>query len=479
MLQGKLRHGAGSMSARDALEVATRGGAACLGRTGEIGELSVGACGDLVVWALDGVRFAGALSDPVEAWLRCGPVSARHTVVGGRLVVEDGVPVHSGPRRAARRPPPGVAAHAGGALGGSGCVPGRIRRNARVPHLESAAPSSHRPGAPVSVHLPRPERLPRKRSTKVLVALVAAVVVLFVVVVPGFAFLTGFTKADGGHVVVVRNGGPFDDNSIRQVIQPNSSLTSTGLFSAEHPYPSTQRNFKVSGAKNADSNEVINVPTKDGVLVGVEGTFYFDVNFTDERAMRAFDDKYGTRTYPDPGGNATYAWGGDEGWSAFLEFTLGNLVQNVLRQEIGNVECADLVASCSLAANPAPRPRPSIPTRTATRRSTRCSRRSTTASPRTSTTCWACHPHPPALRAEQGGPSAERPGGDQQGPGRVRRRHRVAGGPAARAGRRPGQRRAAERLQRLPDLRPDGHPEVAARGLTTYAPGTGFTVTGK
>jgi cytosine/adenosine deaminase-related metal-dependent hydrolase len=96
MLQGKLRHGAGSMSARDALEVATRGGAACLGRAGEIGELSVGACGDVVVWGLDGVRFAGALSDPVEAWLRCGPVAPRHTVVGGRVVVEDGVPVHAG-----------------------------------------------------------------------------------------------------------------------------------------------------------------------------------------------------------------------------------------------------------------------------------------------------------------------------------------------------------------------------------------------
>ena len=96
MLQGKLRHGAGAMSARDALEIATRGGAACLGRAGEIGELSVGACGDLVLWPLDGVRFAGALSDPVEAWLRCGPVSARHTVVAGRLVIEDGVPVHAG-----------------------------------------------------------------------------------------------------------------------------------------------------------------------------------------------------------------------------------------------------------------------------------------------------------------------------------------------------------------------------------------------
>ncbi|SNS87331.1 Cytosine/adenosine deaminase [Geodermatophilus saharensis] len=94
MLQGKLRHGAGSFTARDALEIATRGGAACLGRTGEIGQLSVGACGDLAVWPLTGPAFAGALSDPVEAWLRCGPVAARHTVVGGRFVVEDGVPVH-------------------------------------------------------------------------------------------------------------------------------------------------------------------------------------------------------------------------------------------------------------------------------------------------------------------------------------------------------------------------------------------------
>ena len=94
MLQGKLRHGAGAMSARDALEIATRGGASVLGRAGEIGRLSVGACGDLVVWPLSGVAFAGALSDPVEAWLRCGPVSERHTVVAGRLVVEDGAPVH-------------------------------------------------------------------------------------------------------------------------------------------------------------------------------------------------------------------------------------------------------------------------------------------------------------------------------------------------------------------------------------------------
>jgi hypothetical protein len=202
--------------------------------------------------------------------------------------------------------------------------------------------------APGQLPLHPPQK--QGRGLRVLASLVVVLVVVLGGLVPGIAFAAGFTKADGGHVVVVRNGGPFDDNSIRQVIQPNSSLTSTGLFSAEHPYPSTQRNFKVSGQEDADSNEVINVPTKDGVLVGVEGTFYFDVNFTDEDVMSAFDDKYGTRTYPGPDGQIA-AWEGDEGWSAFLNFTLGNLVQNVLRQEIGNVECADLVASCSLAAN--------------------------------------------------------------------------------------------------------------------------------
>lgn len=90
MLLAKLRSGPASFGARDALELATRGGAACLGRTGELGELSVGAVGDLVCWPLEGPAFAGAIADPVEAWLRCGPVAARHTVVAGRLVVADG-----------------------------------------------------------------------------------------------------------------------------------------------------------------------------------------------------------------------------------------------------------------------------------------------------------------------------------------------------------------------------------------------------
>lgn len=89
LLLARLRGGPEAMRAREALEMATLGGAACLGRD-DIGALEPGRAGDLVVWPLEGVAFAGALSDPVEALLRCGPTAARHTVVAGRPLVADG-----------------------------------------------------------------------------------------------------------------------------------------------------------------------------------------------------------------------------------------------------------------------------------------------------------------------------------------------------------------------------------------------------
>jgi cytosine/adenosine deaminase-related metal-dependent hydrolase len=90
LLLGRQRGGPTSCTARDALEIGTRGSAACLGRLGELGVLAPGAAADLVAWRLDGLAFAGALTDPVEALLRCGPTRAHHTIVAGRPVVEDG-----------------------------------------------------------------------------------------------------------------------------------------------------------------------------------------------------------------------------------------------------------------------------------------------------------------------------------------------------------------------------------------------------
>ena len=90
LLLARLRGGAEAMLAREALEMATLGGAACLGRD-DIGSIAPGKAADLVVWPCEGVAFAGALTDPVEALLRCGPVAARHTIVQGEFLVENGV----------------------------------------------------------------------------------------------------------------------------------------------------------------------------------------------------------------------------------------------------------------------------------------------------------------------------------------------------------------------------------------------------
>jgi cytosine/adenosine deaminase-related metal-dependent hydrolase len=90
LLLGRLRGGPEAMQAREALEMATLGGAQCLGREGVLGVLAPGTAADLVVWGLEGVQFAGAWSDPVEALLRCGPNAAKHTIINGRVVVRDG-----------------------------------------------------------------------------------------------------------------------------------------------------------------------------------------------------------------------------------------------------------------------------------------------------------------------------------------------------------------------------------------------------
>jgi 8-oxoguanine deaminase len=77
------------MTARQALEIATIGGAAVLGRT-DIGSLEPGKCADFFTLDLNAITYSGGLSDPVAAIVFCAPTSARHTVVGGRLIVDDG-----------------------------------------------------------------------------------------------------------------------------------------------------------------------------------------------------------------------------------------------------------------------------------------------------------------------------------------------------------------------------------------------------
>jgi 8-oxoguanine deaminase len=82
------RYGVGKVSHKDALRWATKGSAACTGRS-DIGEIAAGKMADLALFKLDELRFSGS-GDPLAALVLCGAHRADRVMVGGRWVVENG-----------------------------------------------------------------------------------------------------------------------------------------------------------------------------------------------------------------------------------------------------------------------------------------------------------------------------------------------------------------------------------------------------
>lgn len=89
LLLQRVGFGPSAMTAREALEIATVGGARVLGRDG-IGVLAAGMAADFVAFDTRGVGMAGGLHDPVAALVFCNPGQAAYSVVNGRVVVREG-----------------------------------------------------------------------------------------------------------------------------------------------------------------------------------------------------------------------------------------------------------------------------------------------------------------------------------------------------------------------------------------------------
>ena len=78
------------MTARDALRLATRGGAEVLGRK-DIGQLTAGYCADMALFDLRSLSFAGgAVHDAIGSLMLCASAPAAYTVVNGKVVVSEG-----------------------------------------------------------------------------------------------------------------------------------------------------------------------------------------------------------------------------------------------------------------------------------------------------------------------------------------------------------------------------------------------------
>jgi 8-oxoguanine deaminase len=82
------RYGVTKVSHKDALRWATKGSAACVGRS-DIGVIAAGALADLALFKLDELRFSGS-GDPLAALVLCGAHRADRVMVGGRWIVENG-----------------------------------------------------------------------------------------------------------------------------------------------------------------------------------------------------------------------------------------------------------------------------------------------------------------------------------------------------------------------------------------------------
>ncbi len=90
MLLQRVGFGPDAMTARQALELATLGGAKVLNRD-DIGALKPGMSADIALFKLDGIAFAGALHDPVAALVFCTPANVNHSIINGKVVVKDGI----------------------------------------------------------------------------------------------------------------------------------------------------------------------------------------------------------------------------------------------------------------------------------------------------------------------------------------------------------------------------------------------------
>jgi regulator of protease activity HflC (stomatin/prohibitin superfamily) len=209
--------------------------------------------------------------------------------------------------------------------------------------------------------------LKRPLIRRVFTGLLAVVGLCLIVALSGVRVAT----EAAGTVGVVRNGGPFDNRRVREVLLPGQSLTWIGWYSqAPHVYPSANvtRTYEVSSDPKRGARpgaDAFSLPTKDGVQVALQGVVY--VRFIGEKdvpELEAFDVGPGTRAYPAADGQTLYPWQGDAGFSAMLDALLRPVLDSELRREVAQFPCAQLVASCALVRSPhagrPPRPDSSI-----------------------------------------------------------------------------------------------------------------------
>jgi regulator of protease activity HflC (stomatin/prohibitin superfamily) len=192
----------------------------------------------------------------------------------------------------------------------------------------------------------------RRRGVRRLATVVASLLCLVLIVA-----VAGVRVARGtpGRVGVVRNGGPLDTRTVRQIILPEQPLTYTGMFSQRpHIYPASHVTLKYTVTSRQTSRpqpavDTIVLPTQDGVQVGIDAAVFLRfIGDSDIDTLKRFDLSVGTRRFATADGKLLYPWQSDEGFSGMLDALFRPVLENDLRKEVGRFPCAALVSSCSM-----------------------------------------------------------------------------------------------------------------------------------
>ncbi len=90
MLLQRVKYGADALTSREALAMASMGGARVLRMDSDIGSIEVGKAADLIMWDLDTLEFAGGLHDPFTAPVMCDAKQVSLNMVNGKVLIENG-----------------------------------------------------------------------------------------------------------------------------------------------------------------------------------------------------------------------------------------------------------------------------------------------------------------------------------------------------------------------------------------------------
>jgi cytosine/adenosine deaminase-related metal-dependent hydrolase len=86
----RVKYGADALTSREALAMASMGGARVLRMDSDIGSIEVGKAADLIMWDLDTLEFAGGLHDPFTAPVMCDAKQVSLNMVNGKILIENG-----------------------------------------------------------------------------------------------------------------------------------------------------------------------------------------------------------------------------------------------------------------------------------------------------------------------------------------------------------------------------------------------------